>query len=187
MRYLEVRRHSTRAKPGVHLSPAGIERAQRVAHMARPFARVVTSPVTRAYETAVAMGLVVDEQDERLATMASDVDLELPWPFSFAEAAAAVGRGGAAARFAARQAQVWRSVVQSAPDDGSILIITHGRHRGAGRGRLHATRRSHGLGRVLRYPRRDQAWRLMARSSSRLRYSGSSRAGRVVEDDCAET
>jgi broad specificity phosphatase PhoE len=125
-RYLEVRRHTTRAKPGVHLSPAGILRAQRVAQTSGPFARVVTSPVTRAYETAVAMGLAVDEQDERLAMMDDAVELELPWPFSFAEAAAAVQRGGAAARFAAAQAQVWRDVVAAVPDGGSALIITHG-------------------------------------------------------------
>ena len=126
MRYLEVRRHSLRAKPGVHLSPQGVALAQRVAATSGPFARVVTSPVTRAYETAVAMGLVVDEQDERLATMGMDVDLELPWPFSFAEAALAIARGRAAARFAAQQAEVWREVVSSVPDGSSALIITHG-------------------------------------------------------------
>ncbi len=126
MRYLDVRRHTLRAIPGVHISPAGIERAQRVAQTAGPFARVVTSPVTRAYETAVAMGLAVDEQDERLGMMGNDVDREVPWPFSFADAAAAVGRGGAAARFAAEQAELWRSVVAAVTDRGSALIITHG-------------------------------------------------------------
>jgi broad specificity phosphatase PhoE len=126
MRYLEVRRHSIRAKPGVHLSPEGVALAQRVARASGPFARVVTSPVSRAYETAVAMGLVVDEQDERLATMGMDVDLEAPWPFRFAEAAQAIARGRAAARFAVQQADVWRGVVSSVPDAASALIMTHG-------------------------------------------------------------
>ena len=126
MRYLEVRRHSMRLKPGIHLSRAGMERAYRIGQSAGPFAYVVTSTVSRAFETALVMGFAVDAQDKRLSTMNDNVDAELPWPFSFAEAARVVQQGGAAARFARKQADLWRTVVASVPDGASALVITHG-------------------------------------------------------------
>ena len=67
MRYLEVRRHSKRVRPGQHLSQWGVLLARRVGDELGPFDRVVTSPLPRCIETAVAMGFAVDETIEALA------------------------------------------------------------------------------------------------------------------------
>lgn len=126
MRHVEVRRHTMRAKPGQHLSVAGIQLAGRLGQRLGPFDLVITSTVPRALETAVAMGLDVDEQLEQLGLMGSAVDAEIRWPASFAEFARVISQGGATARFAEAQATLWRSIVQRLPDGGQALVITHG-------------------------------------------------------------
>ncbi|MDQ2741632.1 MAG: hypothetical protein M3Z66_04960, partial [Chloroflexota bacterium] len=55
-----------RVKPGRHLSQAGVDLARRTGNQMGPFDRVITSTVARAYETAIAMGFAVDQQDDRL-------------------------------------------------------------------------------------------------------------------------
>ena len=126
MRHIEVRRHTMRTKPGQHLSVAGIQLARRVAKSLGSFDLVITSTVPRAYETAVAMGLDVDEQLKQLSLMGDAVDAEIPWPASFSEFAQVIPQGGATARFAEAQATLWRSIVQRLPDGGQALVITHG-------------------------------------------------------------
>jgi broad specificity phosphatase PhoE len=66
MRWLEVRRHSLTKKGstrgrGSHLSAEGVVLARLVGDSLGPFAVVVTSASPRAIETAVAMGLAVDD------------------------------------------------------------------------------------------------------------------------------
>jgi hypothetical protein len=66
MRWLEVRRHSlTKKGPargrGSHLSAQGIALARAVGAQLRPVAYVLTSASPRAIETAIAMGLAVDD------------------------------------------------------------------------------------------------------------------------------
>jgi len=126
MRYLEVRRHTMRNKHGQRLSEEGIDLAEKVGDEIGPFAWVVTSTIPRAIETAVAMGYDVDEQYDELGTMDEGVDMEIRWPFTFAEAALVVRKGGAAARFARQQADLWRSIAEELADGESALIITHG-------------------------------------------------------------
>ena len=126
MRHVEVRWHTMRTKLGQHLSVAGIQLAGRLGQRLGWFDLVITSTVPRAFETAVAMGLDVDEQLEQLSLMGSAVDAEIRWPASFAEFARVISQGGATARFAEAQARLWRSIVQRLPDDRQALIITHG-------------------------------------------------------------
>jgi broad specificity phosphatase PhoE len=73
MRYVELRRHTMRTRPGQHLSQAGVSLARRVGEGVGPFDRVVTSTLPRAFETAIAMGFAVDEQIALLAGMGADV------------------------------------------------------------------------------------------------------------------
>ncbi len=73
MRTIETRRHTLRAKPGPHLSQAGVALARRVGQGLGPFDRVVTSSVSRAFETALAMGFALDEQAEMGSVMADSV------------------------------------------------------------------------------------------------------------------
>ncbi len=131
MRYLEVRRHSKRVRSGQHLSRWGVLLARRVGDELGPFDRVVTSPLPRCLETAVAMGFAVDETIEALAgadgrgegfPQAEEVD----WSAGWAGMAAQVHRGGPLASFAAGQAARWREVVRALPEGGRALLIGHG-------------------------------------------------------------
>jgi broad specificity phosphatase PhoE len=126
MSYLEVRRHTMRVEHGRHLSQAGVSLARRVGNALGPFDRVVTSTVPRAFETAIAMGFAVDEQLDQLSTLGDDVSAEIDWRAGFAEFARVIRQGGATARFALRQADLWRSIVKALPEGRRALVITHG-------------------------------------------------------------
>ena len=119
-----MRRHTLRHKPGQQLSRAGIELAQLIGARSGPYDLVVSSPLARAVETAVAMGLAVNEKREGLARMPSGVFDD--WPLPFASVAKLVGAGGAAAEFAERTARIWRDVIEKVPDSGRALIVSHG-------------------------------------------------------------
>jgi hypothetical protein len=75
------------------------------------------------------MGFAVDEQIELLWAMPDEVDAEIRWPFSFARCAEVIrqtGPGGALARFARAQADLWRSIAAALPEGGRALVISHG-------------------------------------------------------------
>ena len=126
MRYLEVRRHTMRTRPGKHLSQAGVTLARAVGEQLGPFDRVVTSTLPRAFETAIAMGFAVDEQIEALGLMPDAVEREVDWSDGFAAFAAAVARGEATARYARELAAVLREIVDAVPEGGAALVISHG-------------------------------------------------------------
>jgi broad specificity phosphatase PhoE len=126
MRTLEIRRHSMRNIPDQHLSPAGVELARRVGSSLGQFDRVVTSKLPRAFETAIAMGCTVDEQLEGLNASSEAVEAEINWDAGFAEWARVFKKGGRAFYFGQSQAALWRSIVDSLPENGRALIITHG-------------------------------------------------------------
>lgn len=126
MRILELRRHTMRAKPGQHLTQAGVTLARRVGDGIGPFDRVITSTVPRAFETALAMGFAVDEELAALAQMGDAVDAEIRWPAPFSEIAAAMRRGGAAAKFGHRLARLLVEIVAALPESGAALVISHG-------------------------------------------------------------
>lgn len=115
-----------RRKPGAHLSREGIALARVVAQSGKPYDLVVTSAIPRAIETAIAMGLEVDQIIEGLGQMPDAVDAEVGFPSPFRRVATAVAAGGAATRFATSQAELWRQVVQQVPDGGRALVVTHG-------------------------------------------------------------
>ena len=126
MRWIEVRRHTMRTRPGEHLSQAGVTLARRLGDHLGPFDRVVTSTIPRAFETAIAMGFAVDEQLEALSYLDADLEAEVDWDAGFAAFARAARRGGATARFGRRQADLWRRIAAALPDGGRALVITHG-------------------------------------------------------------
>jgi hypothetical protein len=72
------------------------------------------------------MGFAVDGEYEELYQMGDDVEEEVHWPASFGSYAFAVKRNGAAARFAKKQADLWRKITKALPDGGAALIISHG-------------------------------------------------------------
>jgi hypothetical protein len=87
---------------------------------------VITSPVPRAYETAIAMGFAVNEQNDVLSMLADGVEDEVAWDAGFAAFAEAVRKNGATARFARLLAQFMYNIVCSLPENGVALVISHG-------------------------------------------------------------
>lgn len=126
MKTIEIRRHSIRSKPGAHLSQQGVTLARLVGQNLGPFDRVVTSTLPRAFETAIAMGFAVDEQSDLLSSYGSEVELEAPWPLSPAEYAEAIRRGGPAARYANRLADLYRKLADYLAEGRAALVINHG-------------------------------------------------------------
>jgi broad specificity phosphatase PhoE len=123
---IEIRRHSMRSIPGAHLSQEGVALARRIGQDLGPFARVVTSTLPRAFETAIAMGFAVDEQLELMSTYGDYVEQEVPWPQPFAVYAKAVKRDKAAARYAQQLAKYYAELVNYITDGHAALVINHG-------------------------------------------------------------
>jgi broad specificity phosphatase PhoE len=126
MRILEIRRHSMRHTPGAHLTAEGVILAARAGSGSGPFHQVITSTLPRAAETAVAMGQNVDRTIEELGNLPGDVFAGLQWPAPFAKVAQIVAGGGACARFATQQAQLWARIAEQLPASQRALIVTHG-------------------------------------------------------------
>ena len=126
MKTIEIRRHSVRSMSGDHLNQNGVDLARMVGENLGPFDRVVTSTLPRAFETAIAMGFAVDEQNELMSTYGSDVGREAPWPLSCAGYAEVVRKGGAAARYAAQLKDVYSSIANYIANGRKALVINHG-------------------------------------------------------------
>jgi broad specificity phosphatase PhoE len=126
MKTLEIRRHSLRTQPDQHLSQEGVILARRVGQAMGPFGRVVTSALPRAFETAIAMGFAVDEQEEFINSYHESVGKEAPWPQTFAGYAAAIRKRGAAAAYAGELAAFYHRLVESLPESDAALVINHG-------------------------------------------------------------
>src|SRR5512143_4105766 len=126
MKTIEIRRHSIRNKPGPHLSQQGVTLARLVGQNLGPFDRVVTSTLARAFETAIAMGFAVDEQNELMSSYSDAVELEAPWPMSPAEYATVIRKGGAAARYANQLADVYDRLIDYLADGCTALVVNHG-------------------------------------------------------------
>src|SRR5512141_2351481 len=126
MKTIEIRRHSIRSKPGQHLSQQGVTLARLVGQNLGPFDRVVTSTLPRSFETAIAMGFAVDEENELMSTYGSSVELEIPWPATLAEYAMIVRKDGAAARYAYQLLDVYQHLIDYLAEGRAALVINHG-------------------------------------------------------------
>ncbi|MEW6736771.1 MAG: histidine phosphatase family protein [Acidobacteriota bacterium] len=138
MRTLEIRRHcytkkgETRGK-GSHLSAEGVRQARRIGEQLGPFDLVLTSHIPRTLETAIAMGFAVDNQLEILGNIPMEVWDEIghqerwAWDKPFLVFASFVSQGGPTALLGRQQKEVWIEALESVPDNGSVLIISHGR------------------------------------------------------------
>lgn len=126
-----MRRHSKRQRPGQHLIPWGITLARRVGSGIGPFDVVVTSPLARCVETAVAMGFAVDATDPRLAgpdgTGETFPQIErVDWTEGRASLRRLIAARGPMAAFAREQADIWVELALRMPDGGRGLVIGHG-------------------------------------------------------------
>ena len=126
MKILEIRRHSIRDLGGDHLSQKGIALARKVGQGIGPFDFVATSTLQRAFETAVAMGFAVTEQNELMNTYGGAVEREAPWPMPFYHYSEIVKQEGAAGKYADQLIGYYASILDRIPQGGSALIISHG-------------------------------------------------------------
>ena len=115
-----------RANPGVHLSQQGVTLARLVGQNIGPFDRVVTSTLPRAFETAIAMGFAVDEQNELMNTYGDAVEREAPYPLSLAGYAEVVKKGGVAARYANKLMDVYTKLANFISEGRAALVVNHG-------------------------------------------------------------
>jgi broad specificity phosphatase PhoE len=123
---LEIRRHSIRSPFGDHLNQTGVTLARLVGQNIGPFDRVVTSTLPRAFETAVAMGFAVDEQNELMSTYGSAVSNEAPWPQPFYNYSGITKQEGVAARYAKKLAKYYAGIMEFISEGRSALVINHG-------------------------------------------------------------
>lgn len=126
MKTIEIRRHSIRSNPGVHLNQQGVTLARLVGENLGPFDRVITSTLPRAFETAIAMGFAVDEQNELMSSYGDGVEREARWPRSLAGYAEAVREGRAAAKYARQLADVYAKLAGFLAQGRSALVVNHG-------------------------------------------------------------
>ena len=126
MRILEHRRHSFRQSGGVHLSPQGVALARRIGNTTGPFDFVVTSPIPRAIETAIAMGFAVDDEIDLLATFGPSVEAEVDWREGFQGFSRALPRNGAATQYMRKLVDLMTRLVTTVSDGGRVLVISHG-------------------------------------------------------------
>jgi broad specificity phosphatase PhoE len=125
MRTIEHYRHAMRLANGLHLSPAGLSLARRVGEGLGSFDKVVTSEIPRAVETANAMGYDIDEQVEILGSLVL-ADQEVDWQAGIAALAEAYRLNGQAMVAAQTHASMLRYQLSTIPEDGRILMISHG-------------------------------------------------------------
>ena len=126
---IDHRRHSMRTKPGQHLSQSGVSLARRVgAGEFGPlprYDRVVTSPIPRAFETAIAMGWAVGEQVERL-WIGDDVARDLSWPLDLDRFADVARTQPRVATFLDELARLFEAIANDLPSGGAALVVSHG-------------------------------------------------------------
>jgi broad specificity phosphatase PhoE len=132
MRLLEIRRHARRERPGQHLIQRGVDMARTLGKELGPFDLVVTSPLARCVETAVAMGFAVSAERPTLAGedgLGESVP-GLPDDFDWDDGYAGFGRlllqSEPFATFARGQAAIWLDVARALPERGRALIVGHG-------------------------------------------------------------
>jgi broad specificity phosphatase PhoE len=134
MRWLEIRRHSLTKKgpgrgSGSDLSSEGVALAREVGSTLGPFARVATSPVPRAIETAIAMGHAVDELIELPSGyVPGEVEHhdQWAWPQPYAHYAELIARGGGLAAMASTGRDAMVRLVTAVASGEAALYVSHG-------------------------------------------------------------
>lgn len=126
MKTLEIRRHSIRSQGGNHLNQKGISLARKVGQGLGPFQFVATSSLPRAFETAIAMGFAVDEQNDLMNTYGGAVEREAPWPLPFYHYSEIVKQDGAAAQYAYQLMDYYTAILDRINDGDSALVVNHG-------------------------------------------------------------
>jgi len=125
MKVIEIRRHSIR-ESGEHLSQKGVTLARKIGENSPKYARVTTSTLPRAFETAIAMGFAVDEQLEMLSVMGPEVDSEIYWNSPYETFAQKMTGGSRLEIFANELRTLIERIAIEISDNAHALVITHG-------------------------------------------------------------
>ncbi len=134
MRWLEVRRHSLTKKGaargrGSHLSAQGVALARAIGAELGSVAYVVTSASPRAVETAIAMGLAVDDTvDPPSGYAPGEVEFHEQWTWAqpYVRYAELIARGGGLGGVARAHRAVWVGAVEQADEGEVALFVGHG-------------------------------------------------------------
>ena len=132
VRYLEIRRHSFTKKGGrgrgSDLSPEGVAAARAVGPELGEVAYVATSEAPRTVETAIAMGFAVDDL---LPTGSGYVGTvrhhdQWSWHSPYVRYRELFKSDPVLAAAAARELELWHSVLGRVPDGAKALVVSHG-------------------------------------------------------------
>lgn len=123
MQFAEIRRHSVRDLRDEHLSVGGRQLAADVGRARGPFRLVVSSPVPRARETAIAMGFPPDEEDSVWYDLG---DGRVPWPVSFSEMLEQLAINPRAAEVAGRFRTSILRLLGRIREGEALLVVAHG-------------------------------------------------------------
>ncbi len=126
MKTIEHRRHTMRVQPGQHLSQAGVTLARSLGQTLGPFAHVVTSPVIRAYETAIAMGFAVHDLRDELKLTPDEVEEIVPYPAPFVDWANAMRAHTLVREYGNTLSVFMHGILDEIDDGDSALLISHG-------------------------------------------------------------
>lgn len=125
MSFLEIRRHSIQGFGG-SLSQEGVELARKAGEQTGPFSLVLTSPIPRAQETALAMGFAVHSTEEWLGFLPDDLQWSLDYRSGFSAFYNAFQENSSFQK----QAQIYKdriqASIQSLDSSQNALIVSHG-------------------------------------------------------------
>lgn len=127
VKIIEFRRHSARHHDEWgHLTDEGLALARSVGADMGRFDLVVSSPLPRAAETAIAMGYGIDREIPDLAVVGAEAMAEIEWPMGFDEFTRRMTPDSALARRGAELADMLSRIADDLPEDGVALTLSHG-------------------------------------------------------------
>ncbi len=109
-----------------HLAQAGIEQARAASAWCDRFDYVVTSPLPRAYETAIAMGFAVDRTQPQIQEHSEQIMNDVQWDGGYAGWATAYRSKPSIIAYTDHVGSLLREWLSKVPDGGSLLVVTHG-------------------------------------------------------------
>ena len=129
MRTAVVLRHAerqNRADNNSHLSQAGVEQARSMSSNFQRFDFVVTSPLPRAFETAIAMGFAVDITNPGIQEHSEEIMRDVVWDAGYAAWATAYQTKASVIAYVDHVTSLLKIWLCKVPDDGALLVVTHG-------------------------------------------------------------
>ncbi|MCK4845358.1 MAG: histidine phosphatase family protein [Candidatus Heimdallarchaeota archaeon] len=126
MKYIELRRHSTRIKPSQHLTQDGVNLARKTGEYLGVFVKVYSSSAPRAIETAVAMGFAIDDILDEVSMTPKKIENEVVWGMTFEQYSNIINKGRKTSEYAKELATFLLELIEDVHEEGSILIVSHG-------------------------------------------------------------